>query len=136
MKIRKIYISDDGEEFDSEEACLEHENVFSSSDSVVMFDSGRRLIEDRDSYIAYEKAEYIYISNAKRAETFFNWVEKELQFPVPKEPEAGHTYYFDEKKDAYIDINWKIHELASIRRHIQADAKALGKYVELEGRYE
>ena len=30
MKIRKINISDDGEEFDSEEACLEYENKINS----------------------------------------------------------------------------------------------------------
>ena len=123
MKIRKIYISDDGEEFDNEEACLEHENVISSIDSMVLFNSEGELITGREVYDAYDRATYIYILDEDRARAFLDFVLRELRYPIPKEPETGVLYYFDEQEGEYVDLRHKIEDLTKLLDRLTMMAK-------------
>lgn len=93
MQIKKIYISDDGEEFETEEECLEYEKIVSSRDSVILFDYCEGIINDDDFWNAFDQAIYIYITDAERAEKFLQWVKESTDHPVPENVKTGWLYY-------------------------------------------
>lgn len=123
MEIRKIYISDDGEEFETEEACLEHEKTINSMDSVLMIDSRELVITDKEPSIAYEKAFYLYIFDTKRARAFLDWIYQETGCSIPENAKVGELYYYDEPKDKYKELNKKIKELEELRDRLMALTK-------------
>ena len=124
MEIRKIYISDDGEEFDSEEECLEHEQTVSSMNSVMLFDSRKRMISDPAPFVAFEKAVYVYIRDAEKAEAFLQWIRQECGYSVPEQLEDGELYFYDEQTNLFVNLEEKIRELKNLRDHIMVQVRA------------
>ena len=127
MKIRKIYISDDGEEFDSEEQCLEYENKINSFDSVLLFDSKKNLIENENPGIAYERACYIYVRDTNRAKTFLEWVHSEYKYAVPSLVRAGELYFYDESTDKFKSYTSMVIDLDDTKNKILAQVKNVTK---------
>ena len=115
MKIRKIYISDDGEEFDSEEECLEHEKTINLMESVLMIDSRELVITEKDPIIAYEQAIYLYIFDTEQARALLNWIHNESGFSIPENPKAGELYYYEGSDNEYKNLNEKIEKLEELR---------------------
>ncbi len=124
MEIRKIYISDDGEEFDSEEECLEHEDKINSFDSVLLFDSKKNLIKNKIPEISYEQAYYIYVLNTKRAKTFLEWIHSEYRYAIPDYLRAGELYFYEESTNKFKSYTNIVTELTETRSKIleQVDA--------------
>lgn len=127
MEICKIYISDDGEEFDSEEECLEYENKINSFDSVLLFDSKKNLIKNKISEIAYERAFYIYVLDTKRAKTFLEWIHSESGYAVPDYIRAGELYFYDESTNKFKSYTNIVIELAKTKSQILAQVDAAKK---------
>ena len=127
MKIRKIYISDDGEEFDSEEACLEHEDKINSFDSVLLFDSKKNLIKNENPEIAYERACYIYVRDTNRARTFLEWVHSECGYAVPSLVRAGELYFYDESTDKFKSYTSMVIDLDDTKNKILAQVRNVTK---------
>lgn len=124
MKIRKIYISNDGEEFDSEEECLEHEDRLNSIDSVMLFDSKKKLITDKNPSTAYERACYIYILDTRRAKAFLEWIHSECGYAVPNLVREGELYFYDEPTNKFNSYTKMVIELEETKSKIleQVDA--------------
>lgn len=127
MKIRKIYISDDGEEFDSEEACLEHEDKINSFDGVLLFDSKKKLIENENPGIAYERACYIYVRYTNRARTFLDWVHSEYGYAVPSLVKAEELYFYDESTDKFKSYTSMVLELEETKSKILEQVRNVTK---------
>ena len=49
MTIKNIYISEDGEEFETAEECIEYEKARDVSGAILMFDSDKQILDDADS---------------------------------------------------------------------------------------
>lgn len=127
MKIRKIYISDDGEEFDSEEECLEHEDRLNSIDSVMLFDSKKKLITDKNPSTAYERACYIYVRDTNRAKTFLEWVHSECGYAVPSLVRAGELYFYDESTNKFKSYTSMVIDLDDTKNKILAQVRNVTK---------
>lgn len=123
MQIKKTYISDDGEEFETEEECLEHEKTINSMDSVLMIDSRELVIAEKDPSTAYEKAIYLYIFDTKRARAFLDWIHGETGYSIPEKVKAGELYYYDEPNNEYKELNKKIKELEELRDRLMVMSK-------------
>ena len=115
MEIREIYISDDGEEFDSEKECLEHEQRNRSLDCVVMFDSTAKLITGETLVNAFAKASFIYIVNAEKAEKYFDWLQDSYVSKVPECVNDGELYFYNETVEDYEEFNCYIDGLIETR---------------------
>lgn len=115
MQIKYTYISDDGEEFETEEECLEHEKTIDSASSVLMIDSRELVITDKEPSTAYEKAIYLYIFDTKRARAFLDWIHGETGYSIPENAKAGELYYYDESDNEYKELSEKIKELEGLR---------------------
>lgn len=118
MQIKKIYISDDGEEFETEEACLEYENSLNSRDGVILFDHNLEVIHGGAPIDAYNEAFYMYISDAGQAERFFDWVREYDRSPVPKDVKEGRIYFYDEAAGNYKNLDEFLMKWNSIRNKI------------------
>jgi len=127
MKIREIYISDDGEEFDSKEECLEHEERLNSIDSVMLFDSKKKLITDKNPSVAYERACYIYILDTKRAKAFLEWIHSECGYAVPSLVRAGELYFYDESTNKFNSYTKIVIDLDETKSQILAQVNAAKK---------
>lgn len=122
MIIKKTYISDDGEEFETEEECLEYEKSLNSIDGVVLFDSKLEVIHGENPVDAYNEAFYIYISNVERAERFFDWIREYDHSPVPKDIKHGRIYFYYEPTGEYRNLDTFINEWGDIRNKILVKA--------------
>ena len=122
MQIKKIYISDDGEEFETEEACLEYENSLNARDGVILFDSNLEVIHGGAPIDDYNEAFYMYISDARQAERFFDWVYEYDHSPVPKDVKEGGIYFYDEATGNYKNLDEFFTKWNGIRNKILGKA--------------
>ena len=117
MTIKNIYISDDGEEFETEEECLEYEKARDVSGAILMFDSDRQILDDADSVKAFENAMYLYIINVERAKKFFDFVGEDYGYVVPDEVVENGLYAYDDNVhcQSYYKLTDQIAELEVAR---------------------
>ena len=119
MRTRTIYISNDGEEFETEEECLEYERNRDASDAVLMFAANRFPIVDSDSVAAFEDASYLYILDAERAKAFFKAIKDDYSYAIPKLDEVTnfslYAYEEDRSGQSYVNLDDKIAELEVLR---------------------
>ena len=119
MRTRTIYISNDGEEFDTEEECLEYERNRDASDAILMFAANRLPIVDSDSVAAFEDASYLYILDAERAKAFFRAIKDDYSYAIPKLDEVTnfslYAYEEDHSDQSYVNLDDKIAELEVLR---------------------
>ena len=113
MIIKVTYISEDDEEFDSEEECLEHEHIMKTEGKALFFDSDRQLIEGT-VIDKLEGAHYIYILDGDKAREMLSWANEYTGCPTPDECETGALYYFDERRQVFEDLGKKIEDLVDI----------------------
>lgn len=125
MTVRHIYISDDGEEFDTEEECMEHEKMLDTSNALLMFDEDYNILVNDDPGRAYELSSYLYILDGEKTRPFLQWIESEWGYATPEEVEAGDVYYYDDRACKYIDLNKKIDELCMTRDRIVEQVRDL-----------
>lgn len=112
MIIKRIYIADDGEEFETEEECRAYEKAMDPKDSIVMFDSEFEILHGGDPATMYEAAMYLYIINEEKATAFFNWISVNTGYNTPDEYHTGDLlYYADYPKDGYSNLDKDISEL-------------------------
>ena len=122
MTIQVTYIADDGEEFETEEECLDHERVMMTDGKALFFDSDCELIEG--SVIdKVERAHYIYILDGETAKEFFEWADEYTGCPVPDEYETGALYFFDEREQHYKDLGKIITGLSNIGMNIMVQVE-------------
>lgn len=129
MQIKKIYISDDGEEFETEKACLEHESAIDSSNSILMFDSGGELIKDSKIPYEYDRANYLYILDPEKAEKHLAWINKEYGYPIPENVKLGQLYFFNDFTQKFENLDAFIIKMSDIRNKLLVKAtttKCLG----------
>lgn len=119
MRTRTIYISNDGEEFETEEECLEYERNRDASNAILMFASNRFPITDVDSITAFEEAQYLYILDAERAKEFFKAIKDDYSYAIPKLDEVTnfslYAYEGDHSDQSYVNLDDKIAELEVLR---------------------
>lgn len=119
MTIKKLYIAEDGEEFETEEECLEYESKRDVHDAILMFARNRLPIVDVDSVTAFEDSNYLYILDAEKAKAFFDYVSDAYCLATPNleevEDHALFAYDYDNNCQGYIDVNDKIAELEVLR---------------------
>lgn len=119
MTIKNIYISDDGEEFETEEECVEYEKARDVKGAILMFDSDRQILDDADSVKAFENAMYLYIINVERAKKFFDYVSESYGYDVPDPDEViEHGLYAfndDMHCQSYYELTDRIAELEVAR---------------------
>jgi len=127
MTIRKIYIAEDGEEFESEDECLEYEKAFNPEGAIVFYDEDlERVTSGRDPAETFELADHLYISNAEQAERFFNWIDEYYGMTVPDEVVAGQVYSFDERNQQYFNLCDRIREMEHVLKIIFEDLQKNG----------
>ena len=127
MTIKKLYIAEDGEEFETEEECLEYEGKRDVHDAILMFDSNRLPIVDTDSVTAFEDANYLYIIDAEKAKAFFDYVSDAYCLATPNleevEDHALFAYDYDHSCQSYIDVDDKIADLEVLRDELRDRAR-------------
>lgn len=114
MKIRTIYIADDGEEFDSKEECKAHEELIASpsSESLLMADKDLNVVKNTGNNVE-SKAYYIQIKNQKAID-WLAWVSEEWGCSVPNK--IGCFYYVDGwSEDGWNDIQEKFDAVKKIK---------------------
>ena len=114
MKIRTIYIADDGEEFDSKEECKAHEELVASpsSESLLMADKELNIIKNTGNAVE-SKAYYIQIKDQKAID-WLAWVSEGWGCSVPNK--IGCFYYIEGWSDgSWNDIQEKFNELDKIK---------------------
>ena len=138
MTIRNIYVAADGEEFETEEECLEYEKTRDASDAILMFNSNNQIIEDIDSVTAFEKSMYLYILNAEKAKKFFAWINESYGYAVP-DPDGvngNELYAFDEDRysQSYYKLGNRIAELEVLQDELldRVQEKLGAKWMGLE----
>lgn len=119
MTTKTIYISNDGEEFETEEECLAYERNRDASGAVLMFAANRLPITDTDSITAFEDASYLYILDEERAKAFFRAIKDDYSYAIPKLDEVTnfslYAYEEDRSGQSYMDLDDKIAELEVLR---------------------
>lgn len=119
MTTKVLYISVDGEEFETEEECLEYEKNRDAHGAILMFAANRLPITDEDSVAAFEDAQYLYILDAERAKKFFDYISESYGYTVPDSDEVvdGGLYVFEDThyKESYIDLVDRIADLEVLR---------------------
>ena len=114
MKIRTIYIADDGEEFDSKEECKAHEELIASpsSESLLMADKELNIIKNTGNAVE-SKAYYIQIKDQKAID-WLAWVSDGWGCSVPNK--VGCFYYDDGWcKEGWKDIQEKFDAVNKIK---------------------
>ena len=131
MIIKHTYIAADGEEFETEEECLEHERVCDPGDSVVLYYSDcDRITDGRDIIEMFERADHIYVRDAEQAKIFFNWINEETGMDIPHNVADNTIYSYDGLRAAYFNLNEAIEELLDISNAIFNDIHGVEKGAE------
>lgn len=118
MTIRKIYVADDGEEFENKRECEEYERKFKAVDSVVFFDENCEKLMGKDPGDLMNNGMFLFIKNAEKAEQFFEWEHEYYGYNYPQDPKTGGLYYYDEHDDEYYDLIEEISKLTDQRDKI------------------
>lgn len=118
MTIQVLYIADDGEEFETEQECLDHERASNYKDSLVFLDSKFEIIDMNDSVEAYEKSFYIYVLDAEKAGAFFSWLNVYAGYESPERLGNHVIYYYDDHSREYENLGDAIDELVAKRDRI------------------
>ena len=120
MTIRNIYVAADGEEFDTEEDCLDYEQTMDASGAIIMFDSDRKLIKGVSSAEAFERSMYLYIVDAEKAKRFFDLMCDDYGHIVPEDVEDYALYMYDDniRGQSYVELQELIANLETERDEI------------------
>lgn len=118
MRIQVTYVADDGEEFYSEEECLEYEKRMNPDGSLLLFDGDFKLIKYTDPLAAFEKTEAIYVEDAEKAEKFLDWINDQTGYVIPEMIKAPAVYIYDDDTRSYYELYDRIHELERIKLRI------------------
>lgn len=123
MTIKNIYIADDGEEFETEEECLEYEEQLRCIDGVDMFTYTFEKC-NQGGLEAFEHATYMFISDPDRAEKYFEYVQREGGYDTPGYFIPGDCLRYDERSDSWINMRDEIQELQDnlLKLMMQVDA--------------
>ena len=127
MTTKILYISIDGEEFETADECLKYEKKRDASGAVIMFTRNRLPILDVDSVTAFEDAHYLYILDAERAKKFFDYVSESYGYAVPNPDEVvDHSLFaFEDSSYAqsFFDVNDRIADLEVLKDELLDRAK-------------
>lgn len=115
MTTRTIYISSDGEEFETSDECLKYEKAMDPDGAVILFDGEMHPMVDGDVADRYERTMYIYIRNAEKARAFFDWIRSYTGFEVPQDFADMDMFYYNENDDRYDDFLQKLKEMEEQR---------------------
>lgn len=120
MTIRNIYVAADGEEFDTEEDCLDYEQTMDASGAIIMFDSDRKLIKGVSSAEAFDRSMYLYIVDAEKAKRFFDLMRDDYGHIVPEDVEDYALYMYDDniRGQSYVELQELIANLEAERDEI------------------
>lgn len=120
MTIRNIYVAADGEEFDTEEDCLDYEQTMDASDAIIMFDSDRKMIKGISSAEAFDKSMYLYIVDAEKAKRFLEIMCDDYGHIVPEDIEDHALYVYDDniRGQSYVELQKLIAKLETERDKI------------------
>ena len=122
MTIKKIYIANDGEEFESESECLEYEKAMNPGGGVVFYDKDlERIVDGRDPAEMFEMADHVYIADAEKAKKFFNWIDEYYGMTVPDKAVNGQVYSYDEREQCYYSVTERVEELEHVLKVIFED---------------
>lgn len=127
MIIKRTFIADDGEEFESEEACIEYEEAMNPEGGVIFYDGNmKRVTKENGPASMLDHAMYLYISNAKKAQKFFDWIVQYYGMAVPIELTDGAMFVYDDRAQGYCNLNDKIRALIDIQDEIFKDLRTNG----------
>lgn len=120
MTIRNIYVAADGEEFDTEEDCLDYEQTMDASGAIIMFDSDRKLIKGVSSAEAFDRSMYLYIVDAEKAKRFLDLMRDDYGHIVPEDVEDYALYMYDDniRGQSYVELQELIANLETERDEI------------------
>ena len=127
MTTRITYIACDGEEFETEQECLEYEKSMDSTDCLMMFDNDLNVLRDEDQGRNAEYSNYIYILDAEKAMKFFKWASINYGYTFPDNVETGRLYSYDDRSDSWEDMNEKVDMLVKRRDYLLKKVERLRK---------
>lgn len=131
MTIKNIYIAADGEEFETEAECLEHEQLCDPGESVIFYYSDcDRITDGRDIIEMFERADHIFVRDAEKAKAFFNWIYEETGMAIPHNVADNTIYSYDSLRQVYFNLNERIEELLDISNAIFNDVNGVEKGAE------
>ena len=118
MEIKVTYIANDGEEFETEEECLEYENRCDPGDSLVMINQNCVAVQASNPIDAFEHSEIYYIRDAAKAAVFFWFVNDQTGYAVPEEIEDDGIYIYNPSIDGYVDLRAELERLGDIQKKV------------------
>lgn len=120
MTIRNVYVAADGEEFDTEEDCLDYEQTMDASGAIIMFDSDRKMIKGVSSAEAFDRSMYLYIVDAEKAKRFLDLMRDDYGHIVPEDVEDYALYMYDDniRGQSYVELQELIANLETERDEI------------------
>lgn len=107
MVKRVIYVADDGEEFETEEECLEYEEATTGFAGIVGFDSDMVLQDpaERGADDAFSRSLYFFVSNAEDAKKTFSVLEDYVGAVAPHgEIHDGDVFRYEENDDDWVEM--------------------------------
>lgn len=117
MRVEITYFSDDDEEFDTEEECLEYERGLKENfNSLIFFDEKMKLIEKPDLTNVESDAYYFYISDdAEKAKAAIDWIDYQTENLKVYDPICqGHFYGYSNDDGDFRDLTKRLSDLACI----------------------
>lgn len=107
MIVKTIYISYDGEEFETEEECEEYEREFEDIKKSVLFLSDKMKPVKDDDMVGIEAACYFKVLDWEKANRLFDWLVDHtcmdnMEFT---EGDQNRIYAWDEDTAMYYDLN-------------------------------
>ena len=108
MRVEITYYADDGEEFSTEEACLEYENRLKTDmGSVIFFDQDCNVMKDPVVTDIEQSAYYMKVLDAEKATRLIDWLSYQISFSfLPDTPIKNHYYRWveDVRQDGWKDF--------------------------------
>ena len=116
MRIEVTYYADDGEEFDTEEACREYEERLKKDmSSVIFYDENKKVMKNPTIEDIEQDAFYLKVLNAEEATRLFDWLHYQISFDfVEQEVVKDHFYAWMEDPhldDGFRDITKRFEDL-------------------------
>ena len=134
MTTKTYYYASDGEVFESEEECLQHEEVVKSMDGLIFLDEDFNVLNSADTsgeddiYNTLNQAMYAVVLDEEKAKAFLKYAEVYCTPILKAEQINGSSWYYYDNDDGEWHSNLHILEkYNAITQSIEKSVEANGK---------
>ena len=134
MTTKTYYYASDGEVFETEEECLQHEETVNAMDGLIFLDEDFAVLNSADTsseddiYNALNQAMYAVVLDEKKAKAFLKYAQVYSTPTLKAEQINGSSWYYYDNDDG----EW--HSNLHILEKYNAIAQSIEKSIEANGK--